>query len=331
MDQHSGWYPDPDGTPGQLRWWDGDRWTDLTTSGPTPERHADGPEGVAGSGEDVMVGAEGAPLGDRIRLAVDRRLGSLRGGRRTAGTMGTLLVMAVVVGLLAWHVLLPNGAALSTAGSAPSSSAVPPAPPRPVPPLAASCKVGQPTPEPGPTSTVPPGPRINDVRSGISYAAMGAPWKPWDQFWFDPRLGVRYRDGYYLITQQNVGGAVGNDYYATVLSGSVPATFGDALHPDMACVAHQLADDVRASFYPQPNTRQALAERAVEVDGHPGYLVKFHLAFDAKGYTAKGELAEVLVLDVGTPRVAVLYVSIPDTHKQYDRVADTVVASVSVP
>ena len=26
-----GWYPDPDGAPGQVRWWSGSVWSDVTT------------------------------------------------------------------------------------------------------------------------------------------------------------------------------------------------------------------------------------------------------------------------------------------------------------
>jgi hypothetical protein len=32
----AGWYPDPDGTPGRNRYWNGSAWTDLTSSTPAP-------------------------------------------------------------------------------------------------------------------------------------------------------------------------------------------------------------------------------------------------------------------------------------------------------
>lgn len=333
MDQASGWYPDPDGAPDRLRWWDGDRWTDLTTSGSAPASGADR-TGV-GSGreeraEEVLAGPDGMPLAERIRVEFDRRWRALRGSSRATGVgVALVVVLVLVVGLLVRHTLPPTDTA-GTVAAGPTGSVGPQPPARRVPPLATNCRAGLPTPEPGPSTPAPAGPRVSDPDAGISYAQMGAPWKPWDQFWFDPELRVRYRAGYYLITQHNVADT-GTDYYATVLSGSVPATFGDALHPDMACVARHVADDARKNFYPQPNTRQELTDKPMVIDGHPGYLVKFHLTFDKAGYNAKGELAEVLVLDVGTPRVAVLYVSIPDTHRQFDALADKVIASVSVP
>ena len=337
MDQQSGWYPDPDGPQGRLRWWDGDRWTDLTTSGPTPaggpDRSGAGPELRLGPEEEMLVGPGGVPLGERVRLAVHQRWRTAnRTGRLAGAVVG--LVLVLVVGLLAWNTLLPAGTADTTGDVAAGSTlpAGPPTPDRPMPPLARLCPAGQTAPGPSTTPSGPAttGPRINDADTGISYVRLGAPWQPWDRIWIGGVLGVRYQAGYYLVTQKGVGGGP-SDYYATVLSGSVPATVGDALHPDMGCVAREVAEDARRSFYPDPNSQEMLAAHPVTVSGHPGYLVSFHLSFDVPGYDATGELAEILVLDVGTPRVAVLYVSIPDTHQQYDPVADQVIASVSVP
>jgi hypothetical protein len=55
---------------------------------------------------------------------------------------------------------------------------------------------------------------------------------------------------------------------------------------------------------------------------------KFQLHFNAPGLQAKDELSAVAVIDVGRPSAAVLYVSIPGTHKQFDYVIDEVLASV---
>lgn len=341
MDQQSGWYADPDGTPGQLRWWDGDRWTDLTTSTtsttPTSSTASTTPTGggadprYASDQDDaeLLDGPGGVPLRGRFRGAFDPWLRAQRVRGRTSGVAVVLgVIVVLVIGLVARNSLRSSTAGLDAVG--PSGSSVPVVPRPRIPPLATDCVAGKPTPAPTPSRPVPAGPRVTDFDAGISYASMGAPWQPWNQFWFDPVLRVRYGSGYYFVTQHDVGGT-GADYYATVLSGSVPATAGDALHPDMPCVARQVADDDRRAFYPQPNSRRELLDRAVVIDGHSGYLMKFHLSFHTAGYNATGELVEVLVLDVGTPRVAVLYVSIPDTHRKYDPVADKVVASVSVP
>ena len=46
------------------------------------------------------------------------------------------------------------------------------------------------------------------------------------------------------------------------------------------------------------------------------------------GLTATEELSAVAVIDVGKPTAAILYVSVPGTHKQFDYVIDEVLESV---
>jgi hypothetical protein len=55
---------------------------------------------------------------------------------------------------------------------------------------------------------------------------------------------------------------------------------------------------------------------------------EFRLHFSQEGLTATDELSAVAVIDVGKPTAAVLYVSIPGTHRQYDYVIDDVLTSV---
>jgi hypothetical protein len=57
-------------------------------------------------------------------------------------------------------------------------------------------------------------------------------------------------------------------------------------------------------------------------------VTKFRLHFSEPGLIAKDELAAVALIDVGKPQAAVLYISIPGTHRQYDWVVDDVLNSV---
>ena len=63
-----------------------------------------------------------------------------------------------------------------------------------------------------------------------------------------------------------------------------------------------------------------------EVFGWSGELE--YGSFTAPGLTATEELSAVAVIDVGKPTAAILYVSIPGTHKQFDHVVDEVLNSV---
>ena len=96
----------------------------------------------------------------------------------------------------------------------------------------------------------------------------------------------------------------------------------------MECVGRQVAADVRAEYYPQPNTLEQLRDGLTTLGGRPAFVSEFRLHFSAAGLQAKDELSAVAVIDVGKPTAAVLYISIPGTHKQFDYVIDDVLKSV---
>jgi hypothetical protein len=196
------------------------------------------------------------------------------------------------------------------------------------PPLAQAC----PAPTTGPSAAPgrPPsaapvtGPRTVDNEAGISYKAYGPPWVPWDYLWEAGTLHVPYKVGQHFVTETYPQGP----YHASILSAAVPAADNDAVTLNLECVGKQVAADVRASYYPQPNTIDQLRNELTTLGGRPAWVSKFRLHFNEPGLRAKDELSAVAVIDVGKPTAAVLYVSIPGTHKQYDYVVDEVLASV---
>jgi hypothetical protein len=94
--------------------------------------------------------------------------------------------------------------------------------------------------------------------------------------------------------------------------------------------ATALADSVRASYYPSPNERTVRRDEALTVDGAAAWVVEFDLSWDAPGYDASGERAALLLVDVGRPAPALLYLSIPNTHAELYGVIDRVLADVEV-
>jgi hypothetical protein len=97
-----GWYPDPH-QPGQLRWFDGARWTEHATAYP-PAGYASGGYGPAGYGA-AGYGASGPPQRDRSMealLPVNRTGLSIAAGY--LGLFSILLVFApfaVILGVVA--------------------------------------------------------------------------------------------------------------------------------------------------------------------------------------------------------------------------------------
>jgi hypothetical protein len=199
------------------------------------------------------------------------------------------------------------------------------------PPLAQACPA--PTVSPSGAATQPPGAlppatgaRTTDTEAGISYKAYGDPWLTWNTVWRAGTLQVPYKVGQHFVTETYGGG----EYHASILSAAVPAADNDAVTLDLECVGRQVAADVRAEYYPQPNTLEQIKDGLTTLGGRPAYLSEFRLHFHEAGLTATDELSAVAIIDVGKPTAAVLYVSIPGTHKQFDYVVDDVMKSVRV-
>jgi hypothetical protein len=173
----------------------------------------------------------------------------------------------------------------------------------------------------------PPGPRTSDGEAGISYKSYGAPWSPWDAAWIDKgELKVTYRIGQHFITEPRYNGI--SDYQATILSGHVPAAVNDGLVLDLNCIGHQVAADLRLSFYPENNSQEMIKDGPATLGGRSAWVLKFRLHFTQPGLKAKSELVSIALIDLGRPEAAILYVSIPDTHPQYEYITDDALDSI---
>ena len=137
----AGWYPDPDGAPGTVRWWDGAGWSDVTTS--------------AGPGVAVQVPAVQAPVVEApAEPAGPSRPDPDRSPRRTAWVVGLSVLGLVLVVLIGSLVGRPSGLDDDRSGAAAPA----------------------PTGSPFPPGTV----RIVDEAAGIAYPYLGEGWSEYD-------------------------------------------------------------------------------------------------------------------------------------------------------
>ena len=191
-------------------------------------------------------------------------------------------------------------------------------------PVAESPPSGQQLPPAGPT--FPPGTtRIIDEESGISYPFLGDGWYEFD---LGLQVEVTAIAGQYFTTQELTPD--GTTFIAQCTSGPLATGYGWAGAPTLQATTETIADSVRGNYYPGPNERRVLREEAREVDGHPAYLYEFQLTWDVPGYDATGERAALLLIDVGRPEPALLYLSIPNTHAELYGVIDRVLEAVEV-
>jgi hypothetical protein len=135
-----GWYPDPDGTPGMVRWWNGDTWSDVTTP--------------AGPGVQVQAAPGRVPAPAPSVVAPPTP--SPGHGGRAGWVVGLSVLGVVLVVLIGFLVGRPSD--LSDDGAGATSG----------PPVAAG-----PTFPPG---TV----RIVDEAAGIAYPFLGGGWYEYD-------------------------------------------------------------------------------------------------------------------------------------------------------
>jgi hypothetical protein len=286
-----GWYPDPDGAPGTVRWWNGVSWSDVTTPvgpgvavGTMPQQQPPQWE----SGEELITSGEPS---ERRRSPWLIGIGLL--------VIAVLVVVAVLVGR-------SDG---SDRGAAPA--------------LPAGPSTGA---APSGPSAFPPGTvRIVDENAGISYPHLGDGWFEYDLM---PKAETVTMAGQYFVTQDDPPS--GGVYLAECTSGPVADGFGWTGPDSLRATALEIAASERANYYPAPNEQRVLRDEPREVDGHRAHLYEFQLSWDVAGYDATGERAAVLLIDVGRPVPALLFLSIPNTHAELYGVIDRVVTDVDV-
>jgi Protein of unknown function (DUF2510) len=287
-----GWYPDPDGGAGLVRWWDGGRWSDVTTP--------------AGPGVRVGEAFERPPAPPVQQTPweqwPERSPGPPRRGRTgllvALGALGLVLVLVLVGVLVSTRDRGSDGEGALPAQVSQSRSQFPP-------------------------GTV----RITDRSAGISYPFLGNGWFEYD---LGPQDETITTAGQYFVTQEVLPDGSG-PFIAQCTSGPLAPTFGWTGAASLQSTVHAVADEARAAHYPQPNDRTVRRDEALTVDGHPAWVYEFELAWHAQGYDSTGERAALLLIDVGTEYPALLYLSIPDTHAELYGAIDRVLGDVHVP
>jgi hypothetical protein len=283
-----GWYPDPDGAPGLVGWWNGISWSDVATPA-GPGVAVQQPVGYTTRRADPVVPppAPPSPSGGRAGWIVG------------LGVLGLILV--VLIGFLVASGNGDEGAVADPPVTVPSSS--PPA---------------------GPTFA-PGTVRIIDEAAGISYPFLGEGWYEWD-------LGQQYElteiRGQYFTTQEVVPD--GGIFIAQCTSGPLADQFGYSGPGSLGTTVAAAAESAIGNYYPYPNEREVRRDEQRTVDGHPAHLYEFQLTWDVSGYDASGERAAMLLIDVGRPAPALLYISIPNTHAELYGVIDRVLDDVQV-
>jgi hypothetical protein len=305
----SGWYEDPYGAPGLLRWWDGRDWTDRTEPAQAAQAGQAGPLPPYGPPPAPPYGPEPPPF-DQAPDHPEPPAGRERLPWLLAAGAGVLVVVAVVAATM----LIvrdergggPAASATPTVSGTPTASSPPPA----VPP-ARSPVIGT----------------VTDTTAGLSYDRLGSPWTPADSGWLRPDL---FSAGQVAVVQAPFEQYA--SFNATSLSG-VPRTAESAGYTgpqDLPAVARRVTGRILTEHFALAKTQMTLVSAARTVDGHHAWLERFRLDFTdarSRGWKFTADTVAILVVDRGDRHLGELWVSVPDTFTgqgDVDQVLDSV-------
>lgn len=338
-----GWYRDPAGRSGDARWWDGLGWTEAHIARESTEAIIDPPalpgtaslevSSVAPTHSFEVAGRPDAgrwdvvtPTSNDDNVLLRRSLGETGPPPATGPTMtltmppsappidrtrrsrlrwvyGGLVAVGLVLVLLVTTGVFSPGTGTDDSpdlGALPSAAA------------------------PTTDSGVHPI-RIIDADAGISYKYLGVGWK---EYALAAQPEMRTTVGQYIVTQPKI--PTGGEFIAQVTSGLVSDQFGAAEPSQWPALIKQVKTSVQGAYYPQPNTTKDFVDEAFQIDGHAAYRLGFDLSWDVAGYDSTGERAELILIDSGKDRPALVYLSFPNTHAELYPLMDEVIASITV-
>jgi hypothetical protein len=358
----SGWYPDPYGVPGLLRWWDGSAWTQHThaENAPAPEAmdSAQSPttvqrmipqpttvqpavtDGEPAAGTAVQpttvqpVPQEDDANGTRVLFlddatwvspavpAEDPRFSYHHDARRRR----RIWLMGGLAGGVA-VVLAVIALVINSMGQPPAGSTAARLPATPA--AASSAAVATPTPSPSaPATAAVSGSTVTDGTSGLSYAQLSAPWQagcPSD---------LNGQAFTWTAGESAVAGQINNGqttWYGAACSGPLPQQYGYSGVADLSNVANSLVSTFDGTYYSAlPHSRNDIVSQPVSVSGHPGWEIKFLMTYTSpQGLAWTNELGAVVIADEGTGIApAVFYVSVPGNLNENN--VNTLVSSLQL-
>ncbi|MGW3353720.1 hypothetical protein ACWDA3_61535 [Nonomuraea rubra] len=167
--------------------------------------------------------------------------------------------------------------------------------------------------------------RVTDPKTGLSFAELGAPWRRSRPIGDGPVQDGRYNLRQTLLTE-TYGPDDDRKWWADIDSQHLWSELDAGDSPYDA--ARAMLDDRQGSVFPAGTAGEDIASQPVR----GGWLLArmMRMPPSPDGREASQELSVAIAVDTGRPRPAVLWITIPDTHRHLWPDVHTVVRSLKV-
>ncbi len=367
----AGWYPDPAGQPQTYRYWDGTSWSQDTTSDPyapppappappappPPPAASPSPGAPPHQMPTVVVGG-GTPPPSYGQVPPPPGYGGFppappSGGSRGSGLTVLLVVVAVLAliglsvgGFFGYRALSgddDNDADLSDASSATDTATEPPTTEPTTDPTTPTETATDPT-TPTETTTTDTEVTNQQCRGGVPTPSVDPPDDAQEisggaltipvprGYTADTSYAVAFTFADQFTPLQKVIEQAGSDYGWVSIYGvgglrrangfDDPAQAAEVV---MTCMAQS------ADLYSHFTGREDLTSGALTVDGNAAYQVTSELRVDDPELTVEGDVAQVIVVDMGNPDMFGLYLTVvPIGDDQLIRQQKAMVGKITV-
>ncbi|GAA3239490.1 DUF2510 domain-containing protein [Actinocorallia longicatena] len=283
-----GWYPDPHGTPGLQRWWDGGQWTSSTQPAAGGARTPE-PWQPPSSTPQPWAPQQGGPVGFGGNPLPPQR----RNQNLVFGLIGGVLVVVVLAAVAIIFVV--------RGGDDPDPIV------KPTTPITGSSSLDT-------SGRSPVVGTQTDDKSGLNWAQLGGGWTVQATVTGSyAKLGLI--KGEQAVVQKDYKGP-GSDYVATVFAAVLPDGVFYS-NGDLEGAAKSWFGSVRPGFYPE-HTVEDVSSRAYSVSGKKAWYYEVKVSFpqaESQGWNFRTERAIIVLVDRPGEQPAGLYLSIPDSHK----------------
>jgi Protein of unknown function (DUF2510) len=262
----AGWYPDPAGVPGRYRYWDGSKWSAVTSNDPRRPTPTQSPASGSTPSEPTQSEPQGGPSGRR-------RLGLIIGGLAVAVSV---VVAAILVGN--FRSVLDSPPPTVTASPSDSPDRTPTA-----------TQTSSATPTPVPLVPCPKGNPNQRANHPVDGRVYGGNLSFEAQPTFDPGALEKRFSFAYDVLQQTLPVSQNTPWIAQLAVGQLRGKDGfvnDPRNTVESLVRCVMTGNMYSPYLP---TRTDIRSEGLSIDGHSGWLIESEITVDRPDLAVAGD------------------------------------------